>query len=225
MDRLRLHRVLTATLLFAAALAVLVWNSLKPPLAEKLPDAGLQLDQLAAYRYEHQRGMTPCQVEDREITSRARGVLRNAGVSDSGLVAVVAPTFEGTKIMAFGDRQISILSFIDKAGYTAPESWFSKKGNDTVNLEISPRQQHQIVGPLSRQARYASTTQRSGFDGTIYFLDWGGECALTWSPGEDEGPSAFVAQILDELQHPRPSVLKLVRIASAMEANERRIGR
>ena len=169
--------------------------------------------------------LTPCHTDDRDIISRARRALIDARITEPALVAVVAPTFDGVKVIAFGDREISVLSFKAKGGYSAPESWFQEQGSDNLKLAISPAQQYSIAAPLIRQARYASTTPRSGNDGTIYFLDWGGECAFTWSPNEDDGPSAFVAQMLEEIQSTNPSVLKLRQIASDMDAQDRRGGR
>ena len=221
----RLPRVLSITLLFTGAAAILLWKLIPPARLDQLPNSGRELDELAAYRYDHERGMTPCQSEDREITNRARIALRGAGIPDPALIAVVAPTFEGPKIIAFADHEFSVLTYRDKSGYTPPESWFMTQEARKLRTQVSPSDQYRVVAPLIRQARYASTVSRSGHDGTMYFLDWGGECALTWSPNENDGPSAYVAMILDETSSAKPSIPKLVGIASEMVKQEQRTGR
>ena len=208
--------VLTGAIVFAAHLAFIA-----PSRSEHQAD----VDKIAAYRYEHVRGMTRCESYHTDTISRARRALRMAGIPDPGLIAVVTPTFHGAGVVAFTDSAIHVLRFSGDTGYTRPEAWFDMPEGPPVITPIAYEQAHTILAPLIRHARYPSSAARRGHDGVVYLLDWAGECSYTWSPREGDGPSELIARMLDEIMASPASVEVLEGLSHDIANMERGIAR
>ena len=216
MGRILSRRILVMSILVAAAAVGLALWFLQPQ--PTLLQEQASLDRALSYRSEHGRGLSPCDRFERyEVTHLARGALVRLGIPSAPLIAVVAPTFSGAKIVSFGNSSITVVSFVGDTGYTPHESWFSTPLDSIVRVPVTPLEQDTITTPLIRHTRYASTAPRDGLDGVTYFLDFGGDCAYSWSPREDEGPSALIAGILRELGNPAPSLARITMSTKELE--------
>jgi len=224
MGKIRRRRIAAASLLIAAAtFGLLRWLLDSPP---TLSATQADLDRALKHRFEHGRGLSPCDLSDRhELMRMARAALTRAGVPSVPLVAVIAPTFSGAKVVAFGNSNITVVSFAGDTGYTPLEFWFSKPLQARTLIAVSPREQYTITAPLIRHTQYASTTSRGGLDGVTYFLDFGDHCAYTWSPRKDDGPSSLIAGILQELAKPAPDLASVMERAENLERVDRDLGR
>ncbi len=222
MKELQPRRVIVLSLLIGLAVsAALAWSMARQ---DHQADDHLELERRAAYRFEHYRGLTPCDPETLDITSAARAALRREGVTDSGMVAIVAPTFHGAKVAGFGTSAIDVLHFKGDTGYTRPEAWFQVVNGKPVSIPLSPRDHFAIVTPLSRHIRFADTRSRSGLDGVTYFLELGGHCGYSWSPRREDGPSGLIAELLKELAQPQPSLEALLILAAEIDQQDRSFG-
>ena len=221
MKDIRVRHIMFWVLLILVCLGVAYIVADRSPKNSQTSDA-IDLARIAKNRYEHKRGLTPCRVETQEITRSARAQLLAMGEPEPFLLVVTVPAFSGAVLTTFGNDQIRVLHFSGDAGYTAPPDLFHKPIGKPAKVQIPASTVNDLVQPLSRHVRFAMTAPTYGMDGTSYYFDLGSsDCAQTWSPGEGDGPSALIVDLLDELHRPHPSVKKLRALMGAIDSLDR----
>src|SRR3546814_696486 len=158
-----------------------------------------KLERIARYRFENDRGLSPCSSQARQLLDAARSRLMTMGESNADLVVVVASAFSEIGLVAFGPDYIRAYRFPGQTGFSPPTSeWFSPAPRKISDVSLPAMERLEIVTPIVRHVRYAMTARESGYDGVNFYFGSGeDDCAFAWTP-RGVGPGGLIAEIRSE---------------------------
>ncbi len=189
------------------------------------PDAAARernkLDASAEHRQQHDRGLSPCGREDRELVDSAWSFLRRVGEPVPEVVALTAPTFSEITVTAFRPNSVQTYKLTGHTGFGPPSSeWFSSKPQPVAFMNMDPESYAVVASSLSRHIRFPMTAHEYGRDGVRYYFGIGDEgCATAWTP-QGGGPADLITRMLSASEG-ADSTAELVALARSIEAADR----
>ena len=208
--------------LAALAAAALVWVNRPTP----RPDVQrlLALERLAAFRFEHRRGLSPCEIEARDLTDGLLTYARRTPGPEPELVALIAPTFGELRLIVFRQDLVQVYRIPGQTGFDFPSSkWLVPDPESIGQLRMSKRGYQQVSMSILRHVRYPMTARERGMDGASYYLvDSRQNCAMAWHP-TTSGPSRAIVDILLASSGLKSNEAQLIALAQSVDAadNER----
>lgn len=177
-----------------------------------------RLEKIAEHRFEHARGLSPCDYRERDLVRAARRSLIAIGESDVHALAVVAPTFSEIEVVAFGSSRIRTYRYAGQTGFDFPSAeWVSPQPVRIADLVLTATEQQEIVSPLSRHIAYAMTARTYGIDGVSYYFGLGeDDCALAWMP-RGNGPASRIVEMVRAASGGSAAVSELLSLARAID--------
>jgi hypothetical protein len=157
----------------------------------------IELDDRATYLYEHDRGLSPCDRQERDVVNSVWAYTRRMEDSTPDIVVLTSPTFSEITVTAFRPNTVKTYTLDGHTGFGPPSAeWFSSKPGVGKILNLEHDDYAVVASSLSRHIRYPMTAMVQGLDGTRYYFGIGADgCATTWSPSGG-GPADLITRIL-----------------------------
>lgn len=181
-----------------------------------------KLERIARYRFENDRGLSPCSGQARQLLDAARSKLMTMGESNADPIVVVASAFSEIELVAFGPDYIRAYRFQGQTGFSPPTSeWFSPVPQKISDVSLPAMEELEIVTPIVRHVRYAMTAREYGYDGVNFYFGSGEDsCAFAWTP-RGPGPAGLIADMVAEASDQAPSTKRLLELAKSIDRADR----
>ncbi len=181
-------------------------------------DSAAELDKIASFRFENDRGLSPCDAHERKFFWAAQSKLIAIGESNADLWVLVEPAFSEPELVVFGADYIRTYRIFGQIDFRSPESSLLSATQQRISaVSLTRFEQFEIVNPIVRHTRYAMTAREYGYDGVnLYFGSGEDSCAFAWTP-RGAGPGGLIAEMVAEASNTAPSTEKLLELARSID--------
>jgi len=220
MVRSRIPRILATFACIAAGLASVFHFVHREP-SNAAAQERFELYERAEHRFNHGRGLSPCDRLDRDLVSSAWSYLRRVGEPAPEVIALTVPTFSEITLTTFRPNYVQTQKLVGHTGFGPPSAeWFSSKPEPVALKEMTAEEYTRVVSSLSRHILFPMTAPVYGHDGVRYYFGIGEEgCATTWSP-RGGGPADLIVRIIAAFEQAN-SMDEVTNLARAIEEADR----